>query len=452
MSSVILAAVADDDTGATDLAGMLQEQGVRTIVVFDGTTPEQLASWAADADAVILGTAARSVPRDVAYERTRAATRLLQSLDPRVMFVKYCSTFDSTAEGNIGASIEAALHATGESFTIAVPALPILGRTTYQGYHFVGQKLLSDSPMRNHPLNPMTNSNLVSHLSSQTALKPDLADYRAVSAGPDALRLRFAELQNSGVGVALVDCISQADVQTIAEAAMGMRLLTGSSALASVLPGVWARTGWWQTPACSLPLPARDRGGSGFLIVAGSCSVATQAQNKDLKSRGCVSIAIDPVSLCNGLTVPEDTIVAAIRALQDGRTCLVQSTSDRAEAEAVQAWADEGGISSIEAGERISRGLAEVTRHLLDHVRPEGLILAGGETAGTTCRVLGLGCLTVGPPIDPGVPVCVSIAGSRLPVVLKSGNFGGDDFYCKAVEAIRRLPYSDKLIEDSVKL
>ena len=167
MSAPVFCAVADDDTGATDLAGMLSEEGLRTVLVVDGN-PER---WSAGYDAVILGIGSRALPCAEAYARTRDAVRKLRSLAPRVIEIKYCSTFDSTAEGNIGPSIDAAMDELGEPFTVALPALPVNGRTTYMGHHFVHRQLLSESPMRNHPLTPMRNPDLVSHLQSadQTA-------------------------------------------------------------------------------------------------------------------------------------------------------------------------------------------------------------------------------------------------------------------------------------------
>jgi len=165
MTRPVFCAVADDDTGATDLAGMLSEEGLRTVLVVDGD-PER---WSAGYDAVVLGAGSRALPAGEAYLRTREATRKLRSLAPRVIEIKYCSTFDSTTEGNIGPSLDAAMDELAEQFTVALPALPVNGRTTYMGHHFVRRQLLSASPMRDHPLTPMRNPDLVSHLQSQTA-------------------------------------------------------------------------------------------------------------------------------------------------------------------------------------------------------------------------------------------------------------------------------------------
>jgi uncharacterized protein YgbK (DUF1537 family) len=165
---LLFAAIADDDTGASDLAGMLKEQDVETLLVIDLPNEAQLLDWSRGYQAVVLAVGTRSVAPELARQRTRAAIALLQIRQPQQFFIKYCSTFDSTPAGNIGPAIDAALTALNEEFTVAVPALPVNGRTTYQGYHFVHEQLLSDSPLRHHPLNPMTNANLVEWLSLQT--------------------------------------------------------------------------------------------------------------------------------------------------------------------------------------------------------------------------------------------------------------------------------------------
>lgn len=188
---ILFGAVADDDTGATDLAGMLSEQGVRTVLAIGFPSWERLAAMTRDCEAIVLGVASRALPPAEAYRRTRDAVRLLRRLGPKTLQIKYCSTFDSTAEGNIGASIDAAMDELNEGFTVAVPALPVNGRTTYLGHHFVGEQLLSDSPMRQHPLTPMTDSNLVRHLQRQTARKVGLASHPFVRQGPEGLKRRL---------------------------------------------------------------------------------------------------------------------------------------------------------------------------------------------------------------------------------------------------------------------
>ncbi|MEK7408778.1 MAG: four-carbon acid sugar kinase family protein, partial [Acidobacteriota bacterium] len=236
--SIVFGSVADDDTGATDLAGMLADQGLQTVLIIDLPSEAHFSEWTRGHDAVVIGVATRAAAPAAAYERTRAAIRLLATLQPRVVEIKYCSTFDSTPEGNIGQAIEAAMDELGEPFTVALPALPVNGRTTYMGYHFVHKHLLSDSPMRHHPLTPMTNPYLVTHLQSQTRRKVGLAHY-------PVSRTRLERVREQGAEIAILDCISDADLTNVCAAIADLRLITGSSAPAMKLPRVWRREGWW---------------------------------------------------------------------------------------------------------------------------------------------------------------------------------------------------------------
>lgn len=419
----VFAAVADDDTGATDLAGMLADQGVRTVLVIDPPRPAELEAWGEGAEAVVIGVATRSVEPRLAYEQNRGAVRLLRRLDPLVYQIKYCSTFDSTPEGNIGQAIDAAMDELGESFTIALPALPVNGRTTYMGYHFVHRQLLSDSPMRDHPLTPMRNPNLVSHLAGQTRRRVGLVHYPAT-------RERIEQVRAQGVEIAILDCISDEDLERICRAIADFRLITGSSAPAIALPAIWRERGWWQPRERPWRLP--ESGGRGFLVVAGSCSVATRQQNAWLEQQGAAVIVLDPVAVAEGA---EDAAARVTARLKQGETCLLRTASERADIERVSAWAQAHGMTILEAGARIAGALARLTRRIFDEQPPRGLIVAGGETAGAVCRALELAALEVRPNIEPGVPLCVSLGRFRLPVVLKSGNFGSTDFYGRAISA-----------------
>lgn len=436
--AVLFGAVADDDTGATDLAGMLADQGVRAVLVIDLPSPAQLAAWAQECNAVVLGLGTRALTPAAAYSRMREGVRLLQTLRPEVVQVKYCSTFDSTAEGNIGPSIDAALDELGEDFTIALPALPVNGRTTYMGYHFVGEQLLSDSPMRHHPLTPMTHPNLVAHLQTQTRRKVGLASYPEVCAGAARLRERFDRLRGSGIGIAITDCTNDADLATICEAANGLRLLTGSSAFGSILPRIWKREGCWN-PSGQAAFLSRTSGGRGFLVVSGSCSPATRRQNQTLAARGALVTDCDGVRLAGGEIDPAPMIASIAGELARGRVCLLRTAAEREDVERVHAWAQARGLTATEAGCRISQSLATMVREIVRRSPPEGLIVAGGETSSVMCRALDFGALRVGANIDPGVPLCLSLGGTALPVVLKSGNFGGPDFYQRAMAAIHEL-------------
>jgi uncharacterized protein YgbK (DUF1537 family) len=426
----VFCAVADDDTGATDLAGMLAEAGLRTVLTIDLPADDQLKRWAADHDAVVVGAGTRALTTGEAYSRTRTAVRALAALDPRTIEVKYCSTFDSTPQGNIGPSIDAAMDELGESFTIALPALPVNGRTTYMGHHFVHQQLLSESSMRNHPLTPMTNPNLVTHLQSQTKREVGLATYPVTAA-------KLEHLRAGGVNIAIADCISDHDLLDVCEAISNLPLITGSSAPAMKLPCIWHRKGWW-TPAERTSVPCQQSG-TGYLIVAGSCSEATYRQNSWIASQGASSVAVDPFQLASG-DLPSGTISTVVAGLAAGRTVLLTASSTPSAVGEVQRWGERCGYTANEVGLRIAYSLARVALNVMERAMPKGLIVAGGETSGAVCRVLELGALEVGRNIEPGVPLCFSLGRFQMRLALKSGNFGSDDFYSRATAAFERSP------------
>ena len=438
-SRLLFGAVADDDTGASDLAGMLAGQGLRTLLVIDLPEQTQLEEWSAGCHAVVMAEGTRNLPADEARARTRSAIRLLKSRDPRAFQLKYCSTFDSTPEGNIGPTIDAALEELDEEFTVALPALPVNGRTTYRGYHFVHDRLLSDSAMREHPLTPMTDANLVRHLGRQTTRRVGLAPYESVEAGADELKRRFERLRSDGVSIAIVDCLSDAHVRSICRAAADLRLVTGGSAYGQGLPAVWRGRGWVEAlDVQTAALLNVENEGHGRLVVAGSCSVATRAQNRRFESDGAHAFRVEPRALLGEAFGRASVVEGVRRHLAAGRDCLLYTTDEPAEVARVQTWAAGQGVDVPALGQRIADALADLVSEILEAAPASGLVFAGGETSGALCRRLALGALRVGRNIEPGVPLCYSLGRYRLPVVLKSGNFGGEDFYARALAAVAR--------------
>lgn len=436
MPGLLFAAIADDDTGASDLAGMLAERGVRTLLVIDIPEPEQLAAWLEGFDAAVMAVGTRNIDAGAARERTVEAIRRLRLLEPEMFALKYCSTFDSTERGNIGPAIDAAMTELGADFTIALPALPVNGRTTYMGHHFVWDKLLSDSPMRYHPLTPMKNPNLVDFLARQTARKVGLAAYPAVDAGEERLRAEFETLRARGVEIAIVDCLCDRHVETICRAAADFKLITGSSAPGIGLPPVWRERGRLREAAATGEQEPGARVAGGCLIVAGSCSEATRGQNAWFKEQGWRVVSIDPRMLAGGRLDLERVISEAVLELEASRPVLLTTSAGPEEVAQVQAWARAQGMTPEELGRAISSGLTELARQILDRVPAAGLVIAGGETAGALSRGLALGALEVGRNIEPGVPLCHALGRFPIPVVLKSGNFGSRDFYGRALRAI----------------
>ena len=436
MADLVFGAIADDDTGASDLAGMLAEQGVRTLLVLDLPDVDQFIKWSNGYKAVVMAERTRNIAAGLAAQRTRQALHLLAKRQPRVIQIKYCSTFDSTAEGNIGQTIDAAMDELNETFTVALPALPVNGRTTYQGYHFVHEQLLSDSPMRDHPLTAMTTSNLVDLLGRQTRRRVGLAPYREVERGPDRLKQCFDVLRERGVEIALMDCVDDDQLETICRAVADMRLITGSSAFGMKLPAIWRERGWIKQDDEIDDALVDINMNVGTLVVAGSCSLATRQQNESFTASGVLAYHVDAVDLLEGKHDTEILVKELSRRLARGEDCLLTTSGTPDRVNLVQQLARSRGLKSSEAGELIASSLADLVLEVLAGQPVRGLVIAGGETSGAVCRRLDLGALRVGRNIEPGVPLCFSLGKFRLPVVLKSGNFGGADFYTKAIRGI----------------
>lgn len=237
----LLGCIADDFTGATDLANMLVRGGMRTVQSIG--IPSREVADGLDADAIVIALKSRTTPAADAVEESLAALEWLRAQGCEQIFFKYCSTFDSTAAGNIGQVSEALLKALDADFTLACPAFPENGRTIFRGHLFVQDQLLNESGMQHHPLTPMCDANLVRVLQNQTALPVGLLRYDAVAAGVDATRTRIAELREQGVGIAIADALSDQDLYTLGSACADLPLLTGGSGLALGLPGNFRRAG-----------------------------------------------------------------------------------------------------------------------------------------------------------------------------------------------------------------
>ncbi|MFD8911414.1 3-oxo-tetronate kinase [Streptomyces sp. NPDC059575] len=414
-----LGAIADDFTGATDLANNLVRAGMRVVQLME--VPEDGAEAVApDADAVVIALKSRTVPVAEAVDASLRALAWLRGAGAEQIYFKYCSTFDSTPAGNIGPVAEALMDALGTDFTVATPAFPDNGRTVFKGHLFVGDVLLSESGMRNHPLTPMTDSNLVNVLGAQTTRPVGLIDHTVLAAGADAVRARIAELRSAGVAFAVVDAVSNDDLVRLGEAVSELPLVTAGSGLAIGLPANWGVQP--STSAAQLP-PA----GGHRAIVSGSVSVATNGQVRAFLDSGRPAFSVDPLRIAAGEDVAGEALAFADAHLADGPV-LVYSTEAPDAVRGVQSR-----LGAAEAGELVERTLAEVARGLVARgVRQ--LVVAGGETSGAVVQALGVTGLRIGPQIDPGVPWCAAALpdGETLHLTLKSGNFGGPDFFSAA--------------------
>jgi uncharacterized protein YgbK (DUF1537 family) len=419
---MLLGCIADDFTGATDLANNLVRSGMRVVQAI-GIPGGPLDG---DADAVVVALKSRTVPAKDAVEQSLAALRWLRGSGATQIYFKVCSTFDSTDKGNIGPVAEALMEAMGCDFTIACPGFPETGRTVFNGYLFVGDVLLSESGMRKHPLTPMTDANLVRVLQRQSNAKVGLIDFRVVSRGSDAIRQRVAELRNDGVGMAIVDATSNDDLMRMGKAFADLPLLVAGSGVAIGLPQNFGIVP--SDTAAALPPPLGARA-----IVSGSCSTASNAQVRHFIDAGAESYAVDPFRLAQGVDVVADALAWAAPRL-GSKPLLVYAT---AEAESVKAVQQRLGVA--QAGNLVEHALSSIARGLVERgVRQ--LVVAGGETSGACVQALDIALLRIGPQIDPGVPWCHAMspaaADGGLHIALKSGNFGTIDFFTKAFEKL----------------
>jgi uncharacterized protein YgbK (DUF1537 family) len=415
----LLGCIADDFTGATDLANMLVRGGMRTVQSIGIPGAELAANL--DADAIVIALKSRTVPAADAVAESLEALAWLRERGCEQIFFKYCSTFDSTAAGNIGQVSEALLAELGSDFTLACPAFPENGRTIFRGHLFVQDQLLSESGMQHHPLTPMTDANLVRVLQTQTTLPVSLLRYDTVAQGVEAVRARIAQLRADGVHMAVADALSDADLYTLGSACADLPLLTGGSGLALGLPENFRRAGKLRQLDAAV-VPAVE---GGEVVLAGSASAATNGQVAAWLEAGRPALRIDPLALAAGEAVVAQALAFARDA---GQTVLIYATSAPEDVKAVQQK-----LGVERAGALVEDALGEIALGL----REAGIrrfVVAGGETSGAVVQALGVQLLQIGAQIDPGVPATVSTTGEPLALALKSGNFGGRDFFDKALK------------------
>jgi 3-dehydrotetronate 4-kinase len=416
---MLIGAVADDITGATDLCLMLTRAGLRTVQVIG--VPE-LGAVLPDADAVVIALKSRTVLAQVAVEMSvSAAKALLQGGAEQILF-KYCSTFDSTDAGNIGPVTAALMDLTGTDLTIACPAFPANGRTVYQGHLFVGGKLLSDSPMKDHPLTPMRDANLVRVLARQTSLPVGLVAADVVRGGVDDVRAGFAAARSAGQGIVITDALTNADLMVLGAACADMTLVTGASGIAMGLARNFVADGkvaQREMPA-TMPAPLGRA-----VVLVGSCSAATLGQVAAARAAGMPVLALDAAALADGRQTAAKAADWAV-SQTDPLPPVICSSADAATLARIQAQ-----LGREASGELVERTLANVAE-LLQGKGFTRFLIAGGETSGAVVAGLGVQSLHIGPEIDPGVPWTRCIDGPDLALALKSGNFGAPDFFVRA--------------------
>lgn len=418
---MLLGVIADDFTGASDIAntiakGLPGQGGLKTaqfLGVPSGPAPAHI-------DAGVVALKSRSIPADQAIAQSLAALEWLLAQGCRQIVFKYCSTFDSTKDGNIGPVGEALADALGVKGVVACPAFPGAGRTVYMGHLFVKDRLLNESGLQNHPLNPMTDPDIRRWLDHQSASPIGFVSHDIVRQGPSAVAAALSAVIEEKL--VIVDAISDEDLATIGTAVEHHRLITGGSGIALGLPANFIRQG--------LAAGSEDAviGVEGpEAILAGSCSGATRGQ-VDLHKASHPTLAINVDKVMSGETKSDD-IVAFMRQ-RHGQAPLAYSSGTPDEVRALQ---DRYGQQAV--AEKLDALFAETARKLVESgVRR--LVVAGGETSGAVVSALDLGALTIGQEIDPGVPVLLSDGAKPVALALKSGNFGSPDFFTKALERL----------------
>lgn len=418
--TTLLGCIADDFTGATDLAGLLARSGIEVSLRLG--VPDHAPDKSAPFEVIALK--CRTAPVADAVAETRAAHAWLKAAGARQFFWKYCSTFDSTKAGNIGPVAEALMADIGCQQTIYCPAFPENGRAVFMGNLFVGSQPLSESPMKDHPLTPMRDSNLLRLLAPQVTGAVGLVNRLVVAAGPAAVRADLQRLADDDIRHVVIDAVANDDLATIAAACVDMGLLTGGSAIAMPLPDLYRKNG--RLPAVAAPV-SRPVLPIGAVVLSGSCSAMTNAQIAAY--RGVApSFKLDPQSLAS------DGYSAALAWLHEQTPAsnpLIYATTSPEDVKAAQ---DQ--LGAARAGAIIEDALAGLAVAAFD-AGFRRFVVAGGETSGATAKALGLNRLDIGAEIAPGVPwTYAHVKDQDIAISLKSGNFGNVEFFSDALKCL----------------
>ena len=424
-TQIALGCIADDYTGASDLANTLTRCGLRTVQTIGIPSPDLALP---EIDAVVVALKSRSIPAPEAVEKSLAANAWLHDRQVRHVMFKVCSTFDSTDEGNIGPVMDALRSELRAKIVIVTPAFPGTGRTVYQGNLFVGNLPLSESPLKDHPLNPMRDANLVRVLARQSKGAIGLLDLLTLSKGAEAGSARLATLAGQGCVAAIADAVFDSDLEILGALALQAPFSVGASGLGLGLARALVAGKHVSTPV-STPATGAPIGGP-TLCLAGSCSQATLEQIERAELSMPVR-RLDPQALLDG----RDETDAAMAWAQDHMgtgSVLIASSSSPDEVVALQAR-----FGRDRLGHAIEQAMADIAEALVNSgVRK--LIVAGGETSGAVVDRLALKAFLLGSEIAPGVPVLRSIGQSEgdMLMALKSGNFGGPDFFQDAIKLL----------------
>ena len=419
--TLALGCIADDYTGASDLANTLTRCGLRTVQTI-GVPSDDLKL--PEIDAVVVSLKSRSIAATEAVAKSRAAEKWMRGRGAQHVLFKICSTFDSTDAGNIGPVMDALRAESGDAIVLVTPAFPATARTVYQGNLFVGAVPLNESPLKDHPLNPMHDSDLVRVLARQSRTKIGLVDLASVARGADAVRDRLADLVKQGIGAAIIDAVFDRDLETIGSVAIGHKLSVGASGIGLGLARALVASG--RATASSGADTGKAVGGPAACL-AGSCSQATLGQIAKAEQVMPV-LHLDPDKVIAG---PDETRRALVWAKEriGNSPVLIASSSTPDQVAALQARHGRDA-----AGHAIEQAMADLAEGLVQ-AGVRRLVVAGGETSGAAVDRLGIPGFLVGAEIAAGVPVLRAVGARKgdMLLALKSGNFGGPDFFSDAL-------------------
>ncbi|WP_317695597.1 3-oxo-tetronate kinase [Serratia sp. UGAL515B_01] len=414
---MLLGVIADDFTGATDIASFLVENGLPTVQLNGVPQDDALV----DAQAVVISLKSRSCPVEQAVEQSLQALAWLQRQGCRQFYFKYCSTFDSTAKGNIGPVTDALLNALGEHQTVISPALPVNGRTVYQGYLFVMDQLLSESGMRNHPVTPMKDSNLLRLMEAQASGRCGLVNAAEMDRGAGAVQEKLQQLAQQGVRYVVLDTLNEQHLLTQGEALKTMKLVTGGSGLAIGIARQWAQAGGKKAQAAGAPQ------GDKAVVLSGSCSLMTNKQVARYRQQASAQ-SIDVARCINANERSAYAAELSAWVAQHSGELLAPLLYATADLQNLQQTQQQYGTEA--ASMAVESLFAEVAERL-QQLGFSRFIVAGGETSGVVTQALGIRGFHIGPCISPGVP-WVRALEQPVSLALKSGNFGDENFFARA--------------------
>jgi uncharacterized protein YgbK (DUF1537 family) len=414
--AMLLGVIADDFTGASDVGNTLARGGM-AVTQFVGV-PARDAGAGCEAGVVSLKTRTIAPAEAVAQSLTACDWLLAQGC--RQILFKYCSTFDSTPAGNIGPVAEALLDRLGGT-AVVCPVFPATGRTLYQGHLFVGDRLLSETGMRDHPLTPMVDPDIRRWLRRQTQGEVGLVPFQTVQAGPAAIRAALDAEARAGRRLMVTDALTDADLRALGQAVATDRLVTGGSGIALGLPANFREAG---LPAAG-PRPFRGQSGPAVAL-SGSCSTQSLRQVA-AHARAHPVLHLAPDAVIAGTVTAEQAAAFALEHRH--RQPLISSSAD---AVSVRAAQEHHGREVLATA--LERLMGALSRQLVA-AGVRRLVVGGGETSGAVVTALGITAFAIGPEIDPGIPA-LSVEGADLALALKSGNFGGEDFYARAMAAL----------------